>query len=236
MSCRLTRRRAALVALTLTAASAASAYIRSTATGTVDGPPLFRTDFESIQFYVQSLVEPGYTNAQGLPVITPTSEPLAALQAALNSWSSIESSAVKFLPLEPTEAGFDLTDARNVMVFEDTPTTRSLTGGATAVTAVSFTPEGRILESDIVFNPAYRPGNNQIPFSPKKALTMTSAPPMRKVCAPSLWVFSQTSSLTSVHGVRMPMKKLRLAFSIKKLIPMNNNPTTGTNIYVMLNW
>lgn len=159
------RRRLALIALTLAAATAASAYIRSTATGTVDGPPLFRTDFAAIQFYVQSLVEPGYANTQGLPVITPTSEPLAALQAALNSWSAIESSAVKFLPLEPTESGFNLTDSRNVMVFEDTPTTRSLTGGATAVTAVSFTPEGRILESDIVFNPAYRPGNNQIPFS-----------------------------------------------------------------------
>jgi len=159
------RRRFAVAALLFALAASANAYIRATASGTVDGPPLFRTDFESIQFYVQNLAEPGYANTQGLPVITPTSDPLAALQAALDAWSSVSSSAVQFLPLEQTTSGFDLTDSLNVMVFEDTPATRSLTGGATAVTAISFTTEGRILESDIVFNPAYRPGNDQIPFS-----------------------------------------------------------------------
>ncbi len=151
--------------LALGAVVTANAYIRGTATGTVDGPPLFRTDFEDIQFYVQSLAAPGYANRDGRPVISPTSRPLAALRAALDAWSSVPSSAVRFLPLQPTMAGFDLMDGRNTFVFEDTPATRSITGGAPAVTALRVDPDGRILESDIIFNPSFRPGNNQVPFS-----------------------------------------------------------------------
>ncbi|MBI1356669.1 MAG: hypothetical protein GC160_20205 [Acidobacteria bacterium] len=157
--------RPALLLLALASAFSASAYIRSTATGTVDGPPLFRTDFEAVQFYVQDIVAPGLANADGRPLIAPGSDPLPALQAALDAWGSIETSALRFLPLETTPAGYDTTDGLNVMVFEDTAATRSLTGGATAVTALRFEPNGRIVESDIVFNPNYKPGNNQIPFS-----------------------------------------------------------------------
>jgi uncharacterized protein (TIGR03437 family) len=163
-------RRLAPALLVLATVLTANAYIRSTATGTVEGPPLFRTDFEAIQFQVQSLAAPGFANRDGRPVISPTSEPLAALQAALDTWSSIESSAVRFLPLQPTVAGFDLMDGRNTLVFEDTPATRSLTGGAPAVTALRIDPDGRIVESDIVFNPSFRPGNNQVPFSTDLAL------------------------------------------------------------------
>ena len=155
----------ALLLLTLASGFSARAYIRSTATGTADGPPLFRTDFEAVQIYAQDIVAAGLRNADGRPVIAPGSEPLAALQAALDAWGSVAASALRFLPLATTPAGFNLSDGLSVMVFEDTAAVRSLTGGATAVTALRFDPDGRILESDIVFNPNYRPGNNQIPFS-----------------------------------------------------------------------
>ena len=66
------------------------------------------------------------------------------------------------------------------------------------------------------------------PFSPRNALTMVTAPASMKSLEPSLCVSSQTVSLESVHGVRMPMKKLRLALDIIIPMKMKSKPMAGS--------
>src|SRR5262249_21065828 len=86
-------------------------------------------------------------------MITASSDPMPALQAAANTWSNVQNSTVKLAPLETSSTVNDPADGKNVIVFLDTPENRSVTGSALAVTSVIFFTDGRIIESDIIFNP-----------------------------------------------------------------------------------
>jgi hypothetical protein len=63
--------------------------------------------------------------------------------------------SARFLPLETTGATHDSRDGQNVIVFRDTPEMRSVVGWALAVTLNMVQDDGRIIDSDMLFNPAY---------------------------------------------------------------------------------
>jgi hypothetical protein len=117
--------------------SAAMAY---SPVRTANGNPLRRTDAEAIRFFV---------NTDGAPAGS-----IAALQAAADAWSSIPTSAVKFLPLESTSGVADPADRRNTIVFADTPENRSVVGSALAVTALIYFENGDLVDTDIIFSPS----------------------------------------------------------------------------------
>src|SRR6266850_7689666 len=131
-------------------ASAASAYSPQSS---FSGNPLHRTDATNVKFLVNQAVAAGVVNADGAAMITANSDPMAALQAAANTWSNVQSSTVTLAPLEISSAVNDPTDNKNVIVFLDTPENRSVTGSALAVTNLIFFMDGRIIETDIIFNP-----------------------------------------------------------------------------------
>ena len=142
--------------------SAAFAYIRTTVSGGASTPFLFQENPESIQLHVEDVVAPDMRNADNRPVISPTSEPLIALQAALDAWTDLPNSRIRFEPLMQTSASVDMFDETNVFVFTDTPETRSITVGALNVTRLNVERDGRILGRRISsFNPK-RPARQTI--------------------------------------------------------------------------
>jgi hypothetical protein len=130
---------------------------------TSNGVPLHRADAASIQYLVNQSTAAGLKNADGAVVITADSDPMKALQAAATAWSSIPTAAVSFLPLQTTSAVNDQSDSRHVIVFLDTPETRSVAGSALAVTVASFFSDGSIADADIVFNPTVTFSTNLAP-------------------------------------------------------------------------
>ena len=120
-----------------------------------DGSPFRRADYAQISVRVNQAVAPGIANSAGNLMITGDSQPLAAFQAALQTWSNAPGSAVRFAPLSATAAINDPNDNQNVIVFVDTPEIRSITGQALAVTLNTVLPDGRIVDSDTLFNPQY---------------------------------------------------------------------------------
>ena len=143
----------------------AAGYIRLTVSGVITDIPLRRGDAEAVSFFVQDTAEPGLLNADGRLWITAGSDPLAALQAAVSAWDNIEGSALSFEPLQTTSGANDPRDGRNTLVFSDTPAVRALLDNSIAATVNTFTPDGVITDSDILFNPNFQPGNRQVPFS-----------------------------------------------------------------------
>jgi len=140
------------VALLLMAVTA-SAYVRFR---TANGSPFHRNDYAQVSVRINDAVRAGMTNSSGAVMITADSDPIGAFQAALKSWSSVSGSAVNFAPLGPTSRGNDANDGRNVIVFGDTPEIRSVVGSALAVTLNMVMDDGRIVDSDTLFNPAYK--------------------------------------------------------------------------------
>jgi hypothetical protein len=131
-------------------AAATGAYSPQTS---FTGNPLHRTDGANVKFLVNQAIAAGIVNAEGATMITASSDPMAALQAAASTWSNVQSSTVQFAPLEASSAVNDPTDNKNTIVFLDTPENRSVTGSALAVTNLIFFMDGRIIETDIIFNP-----------------------------------------------------------------------------------
>ena len=126
------------------------AYVRLT----INGAVLRRTDFSNVQFLLNSSAAPGLLNAQGRPFITADSDPAGAIRAAMATWSSIPTSAIRFAPLGTTGVANNPNDRLNVIVFLDTPEIRNFLGSDVAKTVHAFSPDGQITETDIVFNPA----------------------------------------------------------------------------------
>jgi uncharacterized protein (TIGR03437 family) len=123
---------------------------------TPDGGSYYRTDYAGITIRVNQRVAPGMINSQGETMITADSDPSPAFQAALVTWSSVPGSAVRFLPLRTTNAVNDVNDGQNVITIGDTPEIRSVAGNALAVTVNMVMADGRIVDSDTIYNPAYR--------------------------------------------------------------------------------
>lgn len=120
---------------------------------TSTGESIRRADFSNIQFEVNDQFLAGATNADGEVILAAGSDPFGAIQAALNSWNQVADSAIVFSPAQTTVSLNSPQDNRHTIGAEDTPDTRSLVGGAIAVTLFFTTADGTIADSDIYFNP-----------------------------------------------------------------------------------
>src|SRR4051812_32828892 len=91
---------------------------------TSDGRPYYRSDYAGITIRVNQGVAAGILNSRGETLITSNSQPVAAMEAALITWSSVPGSAVRFAPLRTTNAVNDVNDGQNVITIADTPEIR----------------------------------------------------------------------------------------------------------------
>ncbi len=148
--------------LILLSLAPAHGYMRS---ATSAGNPLRRTDSDNIRFRVNRGVVPGAPDTDGNPMITADSDPFAALQAALTTWNGVESSSARFAPLQFTDAEYNSNDGQPVISFLDTAEARSIVGSALAITRAFFFTDGRITDSDILFNPRITGQGGRAPFS-----------------------------------------------------------------------
>ncbi|HXE61985.1 MAG TPA: carboxypeptidase regulatory-like domain-containing protein [Bryobacteraceae bacterium] len=146
-------------------------YIRLVTNVVGDASPaaLFRTDNAGIQFLLNSGVTAGLQSSasgKAVTVISPGSDPVAAVRNALATWNSIATAKIKFLPLKPTSAGIDAGDDAMVIAVAANASEISILGSALAVTATSYAiadgvlnggsiAKGAIIDSDIIINPAY---------------------------------------------------------------------------------
>jgi hypothetical protein len=150
-----------LVLAALTMALPALAHNRLVTAG---GSPYFQSDYGNVSVLYNDGIRPGMTNANGQTVVTTSSNPIAALQAAVDSWSKVDFSRIRFTPLAPTPFSNDLNDLRSIMTFVDSPEIRSLVGDAAAVTLVRTLPStGEVLDADILFSPSL--ADTALPFS-----------------------------------------------------------------------
>lgn len=152
--------------LALACPSSSDAYIRFT-TGPLQtqGSPLTRPDFANVQFLVNSSLAAGATNADGQTTIMPGSDPFGAIQAAMNSWNGVPTSAARFVPPQTTALSNDPVDRNHVITMEDTPENRSIVGDAMGVTLFSFTADGYIVDTDIILNPSIVRDGVPVPYS-----------------------------------------------------------------------
>jgi uncharacterized protein (TIGR03437 family) len=124
-----------------------------------------------VQYYLNSLIVPGYQNSAigaAVTVISANSLPVTAARAAAASWNGVSNSAVKFQALKTTTKGIDPTDGQNTIAFGASTADLSALGykpgvstGALAITVnsaapfnVGSTPSGDVTDSDIVLNPS----------------------------------------------------------------------------------
>jgi uncharacterized protein (TIGR03437 family) len=133
----------------------ASAFIRSR---TSAGLPTRRTDFTGIHFVVNDQTAPGLMNNSGAVTITSDSDPLGALQAAMDAWTNVPTSNIVFAALTPSPLASSQPDREQLISFLDTPGNRSIVGDAVAVTRTFTNAFGEITDTDILFSPT-------LPFS-----------------------------------------------------------------------
>lgn len=129
----------------------ADAYTRRAVSA--DGPRLVRTDATNIVFLLNDETAAGMMNADGEVLIGADSDPLAAIRASTQLWSSQPYSVVQFATVEFTPLQADSSDNIHVITFRDTPENRSLVGDATGVTLSQFNSQGQIGDTDIYMNP-----------------------------------------------------------------------------------
>ena len=145
-------RTAAIAALMLAAAVSAGAYVHEYNSAFV---AVSRRDYTGIQFHLSPSVQPGLMNSAGQLVIVPGSDPRAAIQAALDTWSAVPGTSARFLPLKVDNVPVGSGDGIDAFSFDDTPAARSVLGDAVAVTTITSYLDGKIVDTDILFNPAY---------------------------------------------------------------------------------
>jgi uncharacterized protein (TIGR03437 family) len=144
------------------AAAPLSAYIQNQRSS---GASMVRTDFTAIPYVVDSRTAPGLLNAAGQFTITPESDPLGAVAAALRSWTDIPYSQVHFAPYETSFGRSPRNDSVNLITFADSAETRSLVGDAVAVTLLYTAVTGVLTDTDILFNPRLRFSTDPDPTS-----------------------------------------------------------------------
>ncbi len=135
----------------------ARAFVRGR---TNSGAPLRRTDSDHIQYLVSDKTAAGLTNSSGSVVITSDSDPVAALQAAMDNWTGVASATMGFAPLTLSSlqsASSSQPDGQHLITFADTPENRSATGtGTIAITRIFFnSSSGEIIDTDTIFNPQF---------------------------------------------------------------------------------
>lgn len=168
-----------IACLVLIMASTGSAYIRQQVAGATT--PLMRVDNTAIQFGLNQLIVPGYTNsASGSAVIVMTSDsnPQQAVHKALATWNGVATANINFLPLILTAAGINHYDYQHTIAFGTASADLSLVGGALALTTdyyvtgpanagtsgnppvsctsnCTYPAAGDIFDSDVILNPEY---------------------------------------------------------------------------------
>jgi uncharacterized protein (TIGR03437 family) len=136
------------LALLLSGATALHAYVREEYQGQVLHRP------RTVAFSAGASVRAGFQNASGKTVITPESDPVAAITAAMNTWNNVAGANVNLSLGTASSVDRAGSDGKNIVTFADTAANRSIVGSAIAVTYFYFLPsQGTITDSDIVFNP-----------------------------------------------------------------------------------
>lgn len=97
-------------------------------------------------------VAAGLTNGSGMTLITPGSDPMAGLQQAAANWNGLPDSMLRTRIAGTTPSGFDFQDGENVILFANSPESRSFVGGALAVAVPVSFDDGIIVDSDIIFS------------------------------------------------------------------------------------
>lgn len=144
-----------IVGLVLAASNAASAYTREKTPGST---PVAWFSSGNIQYQIDASVRSGAKNSLDEYTVVPGSDPVAAIQAALDTWNSVGASRARFAPVQAGgSATLGRADFNNVIGFANSAALTSAVGDAIAVTAVYFnTRTGEIVDADIVLNPEYR--------------------------------------------------------------------------------
>lgn len=132
------------------------------------GTPYLLENPRNVPFVVHAGTRAGLTNIDGEEIIALDSSPTAAILAALDRWSSITGSILRFDAPTAVESDSVQADSQSLITFADTPANRAITSGAVAVTQLVSTVNGVLTDTDIVFNPAFvfsttlRPGTFDI--------------------------------------------------------------------------
>ena len=137
------------------------------------GAGLHRTDFARIPYLVNDQTVAGLRNDQGELIITEDSSPVEALQAALDTWSSVPASRVRFAPLEATNLERSSVEGTQLVLFADSPQSRAVVGGAVAVTRLFWNGDGTLIDTDILFSPSLPFSTNLSPGTFDIQATMT---------------------------------------------------------------
>ena len=148
----------------------ASAYVRNQ---TFEGNKFRRDDFDNIQFRVNDQTAAGLENTDGEIVISAGSSPVEAMQAALDNWSAMDSSEVRFARLTSTPSEEARPGGEHLVTFADTGANRAVLGNAVAVTLMYWNRDGVITDTDILFNPAHSYSTNLEPGTFDIQATMT---------------------------------------------------------------
>lgn len=118
------------------------------------GVNIVRNDYGNVQLLYNEYLFPGSVNSSGRTIITGDSDPVAALAEIAAAWSSVDGSSIRFATPAVTSDDQSPTDGLSTVVLKDTPTNRTMVGGALAVTFTRFNvATGVITDSDIVINP-----------------------------------------------------------------------------------
>ena len=138
--------------IALCQAGVAWGYVQN---ATFRGDPLHRSDFTDIRYVINDQTVAGLQNRAGTPIITSDSSPAAAIQAAMETWSHVASSEVRFAELEVTPLLDPSSNGMNLVSFADTDRIRSIMRGAVGITLLVWDADGALTDTDILFNPTH---------------------------------------------------------------------------------
>jgi len=131
----------------------------------LDGPTFHRTDAANIQLVISDQVRGGITNADGLLLVTPDSDPVAAVRSAIATLNGFEDASFRFADLRVAPDDPMPSDGINSVSFTDTPQIRSIVGTALAVSLNSIFSDGSITQGDVFINPDVLRDGVENPFA-----------------------------------------------------------------------
>ena len=152
----MTRRIVFLLATACVFAPAALPYVVHRTSG---GATVTRPDYSNVQFRINQDFAPGLTNNDSLVVVTPDSDVMGALNAAIATWNGISTTAAQFAPVQTTAA----TSGQNIILMSDTPAIRSMVGPTLTANTALFVSGTTIINSEIVFNPVLTFSSTGVP-------------------------------------------------------------------------
>lgn len=137
---------ALLALLATTATAAVTVWVpQQEMLGSLNGQTRWATASPSFFFHN------GVANLPALPNVEAGSDPRTACNAAAAQWTA--ESALSYSDAGLTALTTTAVDAINLVTFADTPTNRSVSNGAIAVTTYFFNSAFQLADADIVFNP-----------------------------------------------------------------------------------